>query len=59
MGDTEIDIQEEGSHYSLAGGNLIISNPKREEHVGKYSCLATNTYGTVLSREASVQFGCK
>ncbi|XP_047452127.1 contactin-1a isoform X2 [Mugil cephalus] len=57
MGDTEIDVYEEDGHYSLAGGNLVISNPRREEHVGKYSCLATNVYGSVLSREASVQFG--
>uniref|UniRef100_A0A669D359 Contactin 1 n=1 Tax=Oreochromis niloticus TaxID=8128 RepID=A0A669D359_ORENI len=53
----EIDLNAEGSHYSLAGGNLVISNPDKTVHVGKYSCLATNTYGTVISREASVQFG--
>lgn len=59
LGDTEIDLNEEGSHYSLLGGNLVISNPVRTKHVGKYSCLATNMYGTIISGEASVQFGCK
>ncbi|XP_037539657.1 contactin-1a [Nematolebias whitei] len=57
LNDMEIDLSEEGSHYSLSGGNLVISNPLRTEHVGKYSCLATNMFGTVVSQEASVQFG--
>lgn len=59
MDDTEIDLTAEGSHYSLVGGNLVISNPIKTQHVGKYSCSATNMYGTVISRDASVQFGCK
>ncbi|KAI3371148.1 hypothetical protein L3Q82_023779, partial [Scortum barcoo] len=54
---TEIDFNAEDSHYSLAGGNLVISNPIKMQHVGKYSCSATNVYGTVISREASVHFG--
>lgn len=57
--NTEIDFSAEGSHYSLMGGNLVISNPVKEQHVGSYSCLAANTFGTVISREASVQFGCR
>lgn len=56
---TEIDLIAESSHYSVVGGNLVISKPVKTQHVGKYSCLATNTYGTVISQEASVQFGCK
>lgn len=59
INNTEIDLNAEGSHYSLVGGNLVISYPTKAQHVGKYSCLATNMYGTVISREASVQFGCK
>lgn len=55
----EIDFSAEGSHYSLLGGNLVISNPVKEQHVGRYRCLAANTLGTVISREASVQFGCR
>lgn len=57
--DMEIDVNDEGSHYSLVGGNLVISNPIKTQHVGKYSCLASNMYGTVISQDASVQFGCK
>lgn len=57
--NTEIDFSAEGDHYSLMGGNLVISNPVKEQHVGNYSCLAVNTFGTVISREASVQFGCR
>lgn len=59
LGDTEIDMKAEGSHYSLVGGNLVISNPIKTKHVGNYYCLASNMYGTIISREASVQFGCK
>uniref|UniRef100_UPI0037E7536E contactin-1a-like n=1 Tax=Semicossyphus pulcher TaxID=241346 RepID=UPI0037E7536E len=55
--DREIDLNAEGSDYSLVGGNLVISNPIKTKHVGKYSCLATNMYGTIISQEASVQFG--
>ncbi|CAJ1056293.1 contactin-1a-like isoform X3 [Xyrichtys novacula] len=55
--DTEIDFTAEGSHYSLVGGNLVISNPVKTLHVGKYSCLAYNKFGTVVSQKASVQFG--
>lgn len=57
LNNREIDLNEEGSLYSLVGGNLVIRNPIKSEHVGKYSCLATNMYGSVVSREASVQFG--
>lgn len=57
--DMELDLKAESSHYSLMGGNLVISNPIKNQHVGKYSCLAINKYGTVVSQEASVQFGCK
>uniref|UniRef100_A0A8C7FG75 Contactin 1 n=1 Tax=Oncorhynchus kisutch TaxID=8019 RepID=A0A8C7FG75_ONCKI len=49
--------QDEDNHYTLVGGNLVISNPIKNKHVGKYTCKATNDYGTVVSREAAVQFG--
>lgn len=54
-----IDLNEEGSQYSLVGGNLVISNPIKNKHEGNYSCMASNTFGTVVSRKGSVQFGCK
>ncbi|KAM9807942.1 contactin-1a [Neosynchiropus ocellatus] len=53
----EIDLKAKQKHYSLSGGNLVISNPVKNEHEGQYSCMATNTYGSVISAEASVQFG--
>uniref|UniRef100_A0A674F8F6 Contactin 1 n=1 Tax=Salmo trutta TaxID=8032 RepID=A0A674F8F6_SALTR len=49
--------QDEDNHYTLVGGNLVISNPIKNKHVGKYTCKATNDYGAVVSREAAVQFG--
>ncbi|KAM8860475.1 contactin-1a isoform 1-T2 [Synchiropus picturatus] len=53
----EIDLKAKQKHYTLSGGNLVISYPLKNEHEGKYSCMATNKFGTVISREASVQFG--
>ncbi|KAM4571505.1 contactin-4 isoform 2-T2 [Fundulus diaphanus] len=43
-----------GSRYSLMGGNLHISNLNKEEDVGIYQCLASNSFGTIISREASL-----
>ncbi|XP_034001874.1 contactin-1a-like isoform X1 [Trematomus bernacchii] len=53
----EIDMKAQSSHYRLVGGNLVISNPIKTEHVGEYLCLASNLHGTIISRKASVQFG--
>ncbi|XP_036432204.1 contactin-1a isoform X1 [Colossoma macropomum] len=54
----KIDVQDgSDNHYTVVGGNLVISNPDKSKHAGNYSCLATNEFGTVISREASVQFG--
>ncbi|XP_056138665.1 contactin-1a-like isoform X2 [Lampris incognitus] len=52
----DIDLDAD-SHYSLVGGNLFIGNPIKNQHEGKYSCVATNPFGTIISRVASVQFG--
>lgn len=57
--DVEVDLDKESDHYSMMGGNLVISNPVRNQHEGEYTCVATNTYGTVVSQRASVQFGCE
>uniref|UniRef100_A0A672IRB1 Contactin 3a, tandem duplicate 1 n=1 Tax=Salarias fasciatus TaxID=181472 RepID=A0A672IRB1_SALFA len=43
-----------GSRYSLMGGNLHISHLNKEEDVGIYQCLASNSFGTIVSREASL-----
>ncbi|KAM6925227.1 contactin-4 [Xenentodon cancila] len=42
------------SRYSLMGGNLHISHLNKDEDVGVYQCLASNSFGTILSREASL-----
>uniref|UniRef100_A0AAV2M6A8 Uncharacterized protein n=1 Tax=Knipowitschia caucasica TaxID=637954 RepID=A0AAV2M6A8_KNICA len=44
------------SHYSFVEGNLLINNPHVINHGGVYQCFATNMFGTVVSREANVQF---
>lgn len=52
--NTESDL-----NYSLVEGNLVINNPHVINHGGVYQCIATNTFGTVVSREAKVQFACE
>ncbi|XP_034724365.1 contactin-4 isoform X1 [Etheostoma cragini] len=47
---------ESDPHYSLVEGNLLINNPHVINHGGVYQCITTNTFGTVVSREAKVQF---
>lgn len=46
-------------NYSLVEGNLLINNPHVINHGGVYQCIATNTFGTVVSRKAKVQFACE
>uniref|UniRef100_A0A8D3DG18 Contactin 1b n=1 Tax=Scophthalmus maximus TaxID=52904 RepID=A0A8D3DG18_SCOMX len=54
----EIKLMEQpDEHYSLVGGNLVITNPKQKKHGGTYICVARNIYGTVISKEARVNFG--
>uniref|UniRef100_A0AAY4DXS2 Contactin 1 n=1 Tax=Denticeps clupeoides TaxID=299321 RepID=A0AAY4DXS2_9TELE len=53
----DIDFKTESDHFSLVGGNLVISNPDKGKHVGTYSCVAANIFGAVVSRSALVQFG--
>uniref|UniRef100_A0A8C1MMI0 Contactin 3a, tandem duplicate 1 n=1 Tax=Cyprinus carpio TaxID=7962 RepID=A0A8C1MMI0_CYPCA len=38
----------------ISGGNLRISQLNKEEDAGIYQCLASNSFGTILSREASL-----
>lgn len=46
-------------NYSLVEGNLLITNPHVVDHRGVYQCFATNAFGTVVSRQAKVQFACE
>nr|XP_012421003.1 PREDICTED: contactin-3 isoform X2 [Odobenus rosmarus divergens] len=43
-------------HYKLNGGNLVVINPNRNWDTGSYQCFATNSLGTIVSREAKLQF---
>lgn len=54
--DLDIDMD---FNYSLVEGNLLISKPQATKHPGIYQCIATNAFGTILSREAKVEFACK
>uniref|UniRef100_A0A673NAJ7 Contactin-3-like n=1 Tax=Sinocyclocheilus rhinocerous TaxID=307959 RepID=A0A673NAJ7_9TELE len=40
--------------FYISGGNLRISQLNKEEDAGIYQCLASNSFGTILSREASL-----
>ncbi|KAA0712788.1 Contactin-4 Brain-derived immunoglobulin superfamily protein 2 [Triplophysa tibetana] len=45
-----------GSHHSLSGGNLRITHLNKDEDAGTYQCLASNSFGTIVSRESSLTF---
>lgn len=59
----KVDSQEiyaqSDPNYRLLEGNLLISDPHAVDHSGVYQCIASNSLGTVVSREARVQFACK
>uniref|UniRef100_A0A8C3XZV7 Contactin 4 n=1 Tax=Catharus ustulatus TaxID=91951 RepID=A0A8C3XZV7_CATUS len=42
--------------YSLLEGSLLINNPNKSQDAGTYQCVATNPFGTIVSREAKLQF---
>ncbi|NWW61202.1 CNTN4 protein, partial [Ifrita kowaldi] len=42
--------------YSLVEGSLLINNPNKTQDAGTYQCVATNPFGTIVSREAKLQF---
>uniref|UniRef100_A0A8C7I5A1 Contactin-5 n=1 Tax=Oncorhynchus kisutch TaxID=8019 RepID=A0A8C7I5A1_ONCKI len=49
-------VVETENRYSLIDGNLIITNASETADYGRYQCKAENSYGTVLSRDALLQF---
>ncbi|XP_029818355.1 contactin-2 [Manacus vitellinus] len=56
MNGTDIEVEPD-SRYRLVAGDLVISNPMKAKDAGSYQCLASNSRGTVVSREASLRFG--
>ncbi|XP_078241343.1 contactin-4 isoform X2 [Pogona vitticeps] len=42
--------------YSVVEGSLLINNPNKSQDAGTYQCIATNSFGTIVSREAKLQF---
>ena len=46
------------TRYTLSGGRFTIEDPK-DKDIAQYRCKATNEYGTLLSKFAKIQFGCK
>uniref|UniRef100_A0A672VDJ0 Contactin 6 n=1 Tax=Strigops habroptila TaxID=2489341 RepID=A0A672VDJ0_STRHB len=52
---TDIDLTM-SYHYRLVGGSLAINNPHKNQDIGTYHCLVTNSFGTILSRKAKLQF---
>ncbi|XP_060239862.1 contactin-4 isoform X4 [Meriones unguiculatus] len=52
---TDVDIGMD-FRYSVVDGSLLINNPNKTQDAGMYQCIATNSFGTIVSREAKLQF---
>ncbi|MBN3297925.1 CNTN5 protein, partial [Amia calva] len=52
---TEIDVSTD-YRYSIIDGSLIITNPSEAKDFGRYQCLTANSFGTIISRDALLQF---
>uniref|UniRef100_A0A8B9PTZ1 Contactin 4 n=1 Tax=Apteryx owenii TaxID=8824 RepID=A0A8B9PTZ1_APTOW len=55
LNGTGIDIGMD-YRYSVVEGNLLINNPNKTQDPGTYQCVATNPFGTIVSKEAKLQF---
>ena len=55
---TEVN-SETDYRYSFIDGDLIITNASEITDYGKYQCKADNSFGTILSRDALLQFACE
>ncbi|XP_039403088.1 contactin-4 isoform X2 [Mauremys reevesii] len=55
LNGTNVDVGMD-YRYSIVGGSLLINNPNKTQDIGMYQCIATNSFGTIVSREARLQF---
>nr|XP_015202788.1 PREDICTED: contactin-4-like isoform X3 [Lepisosteus oculatus] len=55
LNGTSIDPKLD-SRYSFFGGNLRITHLNKVKDAGTYQCIASNAFGTIISREATLQF---
>ncbi|XP_019392157.1 PREDICTED: contactin-4 isoform X2 [Crocodylus porosus] len=55
LNGTDVDIGMD-YRYSIVEGSLLINNPNKTQDTGTYQCIATNSFGTTVSREAKLQF---
>ncbi|XP_032181457.1 contactin-4 isoform X3 [Mustela erminea] len=55
LNGTDVDIGVD-FRYSVVEGSLLINNPNKTQDTGTYQCIATNSFGTIVSREAKLQF---
>lgn len=58
LNGSDVDLSA-GDRYALHGGSLVVSDPRRSRDAGTYRCFATNPLGTIVSREARLQFACR
>ncbi|XP_035242546.1 contactin-5-like isoform X2 [Anguilla anguilla] len=52
---TELDVGSD-FRYTQIEGSLVIAEPSEGRDLGQYQCKATNLFGSVLSRDALLQF---
>uniref|UniRef100_A0A8C6HXR1 Contactin 4 n=1 Tax=Mus spicilegus TaxID=10103 RepID=A0A8C6HXR1_MUSSI len=55
LNGTDVDIGMD-FRYSVVDSSLLINNPNKTQDAGTYQCIATNSFGTIVSREAKLQF---
>nr|XP_044989548.1 contactin-4 isoform X3 [Jaculus jaculus] len=55
LNGTDVDIGMD-FRYSIVEDSLLINNPNKTQDAGIYQCIATNSFGTIVSREARLQF---